>query len=184
VFGEDVGRLDGSPLSALRRRMGFLFQHAALFDSSTVGENVAFPLRRHTTLAEGEIVHRAKAMLARVGLAREFDRMPGELSGGMRKRAALARALVLEPELLFIDEPSAGLDPITSAEIDDLLLEVKGRGTATLIVVTHNLPSARKLGDELAFLHEGRLVARGLWNEVASSAVPVVQDFFRLEGTG
>lgn len=184
VFGEDVGPLAGVALSAVRRRMGFLFQHAALFDSTTVGENVAFPLRRHTKLRDAEIVERAQAMLARVGLAREFARMPAELSGGMRKRVALARALVLEPELLLIDEPSAGLDPITSSEIDDLLLEVKGRGSATIVVVTHNLPSARKLGDELAFLHEGRFVARGTWNELATSAVPIVNQFFRMEGTG
>jgi phospholipid/cholesterol/gamma-HCH transport system ATP-binding protein len=184
VFGQDVGPLHGSPLSALRRRMGFLFQHAALFDSTTVGENVAFPLRRHTRLPESEIVERARALLDRVGLAREYPRMPGELSGGMRKRAALARALVLEPELLLIDEPSAGLDPITSAEIDDLLLEVKSRATATLVIVTHNLPSARKLGDELAFLHEGRFVASGTYGELVSSQVPIVRHFFSMEGTG
>ena len=160
VEGQDIASLDRARLSSVRQRMGFLFQNAALFDSLTVGENVAFPLRRHTELPEEEIVKRAKAKLADVGLERDFNKMPADLSGGMRKRAGLARAMALDPAILLVDEPSAGLDPITAGEIDDLLLQRKRTGT-TLIVVTNNIPSARVLGDEFFFLHGVHIVARG-----------------------
>ena len=137
--------------------MGFLFQHAALFDSLTVGENVAFPLRRHRPrLSDTEVRRTARDKLAQVGLAADYDKMPGDLSGGMRKRAGLARAMALSPPMLLVDEPSAGLDPITAAEIDQLLVELKRQEGTTLVVVTHNIPSARAIGDELALLAEGR----------------------------
>src|SRR3954464_3201949 len=163
VFVEDdeVSALSGEALAAVRKKMGFLFQSAALFDSISVGENVAFPMRRHTRLSEAEIRKRVDERLSAVGLERDFDKMPGELSGGMRKRAGLARALALDPRILLVDEPSAGLDPITSEEIDDLLAGLKGAGGTTLIVVTHNIPSARHIGDELLMLHQGRIVAQG-----------------------
>jgi phospholipid/cholesterol/gamma-HCH transport system ATP-binding protein len=164
-------------------RMGFLFQNAALFDSMTVGENVAFPLRRHTRLSNGEIVERARNALGEVGLERDFDKMPADLSGGMRKRAGLARAMALSPSILLVDEPSAGLDPITASEIDALLLERKRSGV-TLIIVTHNIPSARVLSDEIAFLHEGRIVARGTAAELDASEDALVQAFMRSEGGG
>lgn len=183
VEGRDLSDLKPRGLSEIRQRMGFVFQGAALFDSMTVGDNVAFPLRRHTRLSEAEIVRRAKSKLADVGLEREFDKMPADLSGGMRKRAGLARAMALDPAILLVDEPSAGLDPITAREIDQLLLERKRRGT-TLVVVTHNIPSARLLGDELALLHEGRIVAHGSAQELDASADPLVQAFMRSEGGG
>jgi phospholipid/cholesterol/gamma-HCH transport system ATP-binding protein len=145
VEGEEISTLDGPALSAVRKKIGFLFQNAALFDSISVGENVAFPLRRHTRLADNEIRQRAQEKLAAVGLDREFNRMPAALSGGMRKRAGLARAMALEPRILLVDEPSAGLDPITADEIDELLFNLKAAGGTTLIVVTHNIPSARRL---------------------------------------
>ena len=183
VEGRDLSGLKPRGLSEIRQRMGFVFQGAALFDSMTVGDNVAFPLRRHTRLSEAEIVRRAKSKLADVGLEREFDKMPANLSGGMRKRAGLARAMALDPSILLVDEPSAGLDPITAREIDQLLLERK-RGGTTLVVVTHNIPSARLLGDELALLHEGRIVAHGSAQELDASADPLVQAFMRSEGGG
>ena len=183
VNGEDVSRADRRRLAEVRRRMGFLFQNAALFDSITVGENVAFPLRRHTDWNDSKIRAVAEAKLADVGLEREFDKMPAELSGGMRKRAALARAMALDPDLLLVDEPSAGLDPITAGEIDDLLLGQKKRGT-TVIVVTHNIPSALHVCDELAMLHEGRIVARGTAAEMKSSEHELVRAFMRSQGTG
>jgi phospholipid/cholesterol/gamma-HCH transport system ATP-binding protein len=149
----------------------------------TVGDNVAFPLRRHTNLPEREIMQRARAKLAEVGLEREFNEMPAELSGGMRKRAGLARAMALDPPILLVDEPSAGLDPITTEEIDRLLLERK-RGGTTLVIVTHNIPSARRLGDELALLHEGRIVAKGSAENLDASDDPLVQAFMSSEGGG
>lgn len=184
VEGEDVTALGPRELARVRQRMGMLFQHAALFDSITVGENVAFPLRRHSKLPPREIRERAEALLADVGLAGEHEKMPAELSGGMRKRAGLARALALEPAILLADEPSTGLDPVTSGEIDRLLVELRDRTGATLIVVTHNIPSARVIGDELVFLHEGRIVAQGTAGELDQSPIPLVRQFMQAEGAG
>jgi phospholipid/cholesterol/gamma-HCH transport system ATP-binding protein len=178
VFVEDdeISTLEGPELSRVRRRIGFLFQNSALFDSISVGENVAFPMRRHTRWTDAEIRERASKKLESVGLGSEFDKMPAALSGGMRKRAGLARAMALDPKVLLVDEPSAGLDPITSDEIDELLAAEKEQGT-TLVVVTHNIPSARRLGDELMMLHEGRIIARGTAEELDGSSHEVVRAF-------
>ncbi len=184
VEGEEVSALAGAELSQVRRRTGFLFQNAALFDSISVGENVAFPMRRHTRLKESEITARAREKLASVGLPDDFDKMPGDLSGGMRKRAGLARALALDPPTLLVDEPSAGLDPITADEIDELLLDLKRRGGVTLIVVTHNIPSARRLGDHLLMLHEGRIAAQGTAAEMDASDDPLVRAFMTSQHAG
>jgi len=183
VHGIDVASLRGRELSDIRRSMGFLFQNAALFDSISVGENVAFPLRRHTDWPDSKIREVARARLADVGLEHEYDKMPADLSGGMKKRAGLARAMALDPPILLVDEPSAGLDPITSGEIDQLLVERKRAGT-TLVVVTHNIPSARVIGDELAVLHEGHIVVRGTVDDLDGSDDPLVQAFMRSEGGG
>ena len=177
VAGKEIGDLGAAELADLRKHIGFLFQNAALFDSISVGENVAFPLRRHTKLSDREIRDRALEKLDAVGLENDADKMPGELSGGMRKRAGLARAMALDPSLLLVDEPSAGLDPITTDEIDDLLLGLKNEGRTTLVVVTHNIPSARKIGDELVMLHEGRIAARGTPEELERSDNPIVKAF-------
>jgi phospholipid/cholesterol/gamma-HCH transport system ATP-binding protein len=184
VDEDEISALAGPALSRVRRRIGFLFQNAALFDSISVGENVAFPMRRHTKWPDGEIRDRARAKLDAVGLGGEYDKMPAALSGGMRKRAGLARALALDPALLLVDEPSAGLDPMTTDEIDDLLLHLKQEGRATLVVVTHNIPSARKLGDRLVMLHEGRIVAAGTAAELERSEDPLVQGFLRSQHAG
>jgi phospholipid/cholesterol/gamma-HCH transport system ATP-binding protein len=148
-----------------------------------VGENVMFPMRRHTKLPEKEIRERARQKLADVGLERDFDKMPAELSGGMKKRAGLARAMALDPKILLVDEPSAGLDPITSAEIDGLLVERK-RGGTTIVVVTHNIPSARVIADEIALLHDGRILAQGTADHLDRTDDPLVQAFMRSEGGG
>ena len=129
-------------------------------------------------------IPRVLERLEAVGLEREYDKMPADLSGGMRKRAGLARALALDPEILLVDEPSAGLDPITADEIDDLLLDRKKRGGVTLIVVTHNIPSARRLGDSLAMLHEGRVIARGPAVELDRSSDPLVRAFMTSQHAG
>ncbi len=184
VEGEDVPTLAANDLNRLRRRIGFLFQDAALFDSISVGENVAFPLRRHTTLRDSEVRQRAQALLAEVGLEREYQKMPGALSGGMRKRAGLARAMALEPAVLLVDEPSAGLDPITAGEIDRLLIERKAQSGVTLVVVTHNIPSARAIGDELALLEGGHLVAQGTAEQLEQSDLDIVRQFMQSEGGG
>jgi phospholipid/cholesterol/gamma-HCH transport system ATP-binding protein len=183
VGDRNVATLDGQQLANVRKRIGFLFQNAALFDSISVGENVAFPLRRHTEMGDGEIRRFAQSKLADVGLSREYDKMPADLSGGMRKRAGLARAMALDPEILLVDEPSAGLDPITSDEIDALLLDLKQRGT-TVVMVTHNIPSARHVADEMAFLHEGKVIARGTAAELEHSPHELVRTFMRSEGAG
>jgi len=183
VHGKDVASLSGRELSEVRRSMGFLFQNAALFDSITVGENVAFPLRRHTDWPDSKIHEVARAKLADVGLEDDYDKMPADLSGGMRKRAGLARAMALDPDILLVDEPSAGLDPITANEIDQLLVDLKKQGT-TLVVVTHNIPSARHIGDELALLHEGRVIARGTAAELDGSDDQMVRTFMRSQGAG
>lgn len=179
VNGEDITNLDSDQLAATRKRIGFLFQSAALFDSISVGENVAFPLRRHTSKPDAEIREEAKSILEKLGLGKEYDSMPGDLSGGMRKRAGLARALAVEPSILLVDEPSAGLDPITATEIDDLLIDVKTNRKATLVIVTHNIPSARRIADRMAFLDNGQLVAEGTVEELENSEQQLVRDFMK-----
>ena len=181
---QDITALSPAALAVARRQIGFLFQNAALFDSITVAENVAFPLRRHTRLPEAEIRARVEEKLAAVGLADAVARMPAALSGGMRKRAGLARAMALDPSVLLVDEPSAGLDPVTSEEIDDLLVRVKRERGATLVVVTHNIPSARRIGDTLLFLHEGRVLARGTAAELERSEHELVRQFMHSEAGG
>jgi len=179
IADQEITGLESRELPPVRKAVGFLFQSAALFDSISVGENVAFPLRRHTNKSEKEIQEYAHKKLEQVGLENEYDRLPADLSGGMRKRAALARALALDPPILLVDEPSAGLDPITSAEIDNLLLRLNSEKDTTLVVVTHNIPSARRIGDELLVLHEGHIIAQGTANELDQSEHKVVREFMR-----
>jgi phospholipid/cholesterol/gamma-HCH transport system ATP-binding protein len=168
----------------VRRKIGFLFQNAALFDSISVGENVAFPLRRHMRLGEAEIRKRVIDRLTEVGLEREYDKMPADLSGGMRKRAGLARAMVLGPSILLVDEPSAGLDPVTASDVDALLVGLREHSQTSLVVVTHNIPSARAIGDDLIFLHEGRILAQGTAEALDRSEVPMIRDFMASTGSG
>ena len=183
VEGRDLTTLTARELADVRKHMGFLFQNGALFDSISVGENVAFPMRRHTDWGDTEIRERATKKLADVGLEKEYEKMPGDLSGGMKKRAALARAMALDPSILLVDEPSAGLDPITAGEIDELLASTKAGGT-TLVVVTHNIPSARALGDVFAVLQDGRMLASGTLDTLEMSDEPLVQSFMRSQGGG
>ncbi len=184
IDGEEITQLASRELSRLRLRVGFLFQNAALFDSISVGENVAFTMRRNTDHSDSAIRKIAAEKLADVGLDGQYEKMPSALSGGMRKRAGLARALALDPSILLVDEPSAGLDPITSLEIDSLLMRLKAKEGVTLVVVTHNIPSARRIGDELAMLHEGRIIARGSVGELDRSEDEMVKKFMRSEGSG
>jgi phospholipid/cholesterol/gamma-HCH transport system ATP-binding protein len=184
IGGKEIAGLDSRGLVPVRKSIGFLFQNAALFDSISVGENIAFPLRRHMDYGDDEIRDRVQRKLAQVGLEREYDKMPADLSGGMRKRAGLARALALDPPRVLVDEPSAGLDPITSAEIDELLGQLKADHSTTVVIVTHNIPSARRIADELAMIHEGRVIARGTVEELENSDLELVQQFMSSKDAG
>jgi phospholipid/cholesterol/gamma-HCH transport system ATP-binding protein len=166
---DEISRLDGPELSRVRRKMGFLFQDAALFDSLTLYENLALPLARLTNKSQAEIDRVVDRVLGEVGLAGDKAKMPSELSGGMRKRAGLARALVLEPKILLADEPSSGLDRITAAEIDELLLRQKTENKTALIVVTHDVHGARRVADRVAVLDRGKLIAHGTVAEIERS---------------
>src|SRR6267378_8671073 len=157
VFGRNIERLSEEELLPIRRRMGYVFQGAALFDSLSVYENVAFPLREHTDLSEAAIRERVVHVLSLVGLGDDvLPRLPSELSGGMRKRVGIARALVIEPELMLFDEPTAGLDPTNSKMVGELILELKRGPCDTSIVVTHDVELARTVADRLAILMDGR----------------------------
>jgi phospholipid/cholesterol/gamma-HCH transport system ATP-binding protein len=183
IDDQDITALTGRELAVVRKHMGFLFQSAALFDSISVGENVAFPMRRHTDWSDATIRERARQKLAGVGLEMHYDTMPSTLSGGMKKRAGLARAMALDPTILLVDEPSAGLDPITAGEIDELLVRTKQTGT-TLVVVTHDIPSARVIGDTFAVLDAGRMLASGTIETLDASDEPLVRAFMSARGGG
>jgi phospholipid/cholesterol/gamma-HCH transport system ATP-binding protein len=161
IGGTDITRLGERELNKVRRRFGMVFQYSALLDSMTVLENVAFPLREHTRLREREVVERVREKLAVLGLEGTEDKYPSELSGGMRKRVGLARALMLDPEAVLYDEPTSGLDPITSRRVDDLILETRDRFGVTSIVISHDMAGALRIADHIALLAKGRVVAEG-----------------------
>jgi phospholipid/cholesterol/gamma-HCH transport system ATP-binding protein len=169
IEGEEITRLQAWDLPRVRRKIGFLFQDAALFDGLTLYENLALPLQRLTSKSHAEIEAAIDKTLGDVGLSDDKYKMPSELSGGMRKRAGLARALVLEPRILLVDEPSSGLDRITASQIDELLLRQKTEHRTTLIVVTHDVHGARRIADRIAVLNQGQLIADGTVEEVEQS---------------
>jgi phospholipid/cholesterol/gamma-HCH transport system ATP-binding protein len=178
IHGRDIAGLSMDQLGEYRKRMGFLFQHAALYDSLTVGENVAFPLDHHRReMARSEKTERVRQLLAEVGLERDAGKMPSDISGGMQKRAGLARALALEPEILLLDEPTAGLDPISSGEIDDLVLKLQREHNMASIVVTHDMYSAKTIANRLAILDKGEVVIEGTFKDLQESNIEFVQEF-------
>ncbi len=179
IHGQEITNSDLEAMNEVRKTMGFLFQHAALYDSLTVEENVAFPLRRHTKLTASERANRVKKLLAGVGMESDMNKMPSDLSGGMQKRVGLARALALEPGILLLDEPTAGLDPITSREIDELILKLQEERDVASIVVTHDLHSARTIADRIVLLHEGNAVIEGTFEELERSDDKFVAEFFK-----
>ena len=181
---DEITRLGTAELSRVRRKMGFLFQDAALFDSLTLYENLALPLSRLTDKSPQEIDFAIDRVLSQLGLAGDKRKMPSELSGGMRKRAGLARALVLEPRILLADEPSSGLDRITAAEIDELLLEQKTQHNTALIVVTHDVRGARRVADRIAVLHQGKRIAYGAVAEIENSENEVARNLIGSDGNG
>jgi phospholipid/cholesterol/gamma-HCH transport system ATP-binding protein len=180
IHGQDIGSLSLDQLGEFRKKMGFLFQHAALYDSLTVGENVAFPLDHHRReMARSEKSDRVRQLLAEVGLESAIDKMPSNISGGMQKRVGLARALALEPEILLLDEPTAGLDPISSGEIDDLVLKLQSEHQMASIVVTHDLHSAKTIANRLAILDRGNVVIEGTFENLQQSNIEFVQEFLK-----
>jgi phospholipid/cholesterol/gamma-HCH transport system ATP-binding protein len=184
VDGRVVADLKRPELGALRRRMGMLFQYAALFDSMNVADNVAFAMRQHTRMSEKEIADRVDEVLSMVGLTGAQETWPAELSGGMKKRAGLARAIALGPEIILYDEPTTGLDPILADQINDLVLDLKERLNVTSVAITHDMISAYKIADRIAMLYEGRIEEVGTPEEIQNSSNPVIQQFIhgRAEG--
>lgn len=184
VLGQPLHQLEGPDRVSLLRRIGVLFQYGALLGSISVRDNVALPLREHTDLPEEVIAEVVGLKLAVVELSHAENLLPSELSGGMRKRAALARAMALDPELLFCDEPSAGLDPLTSAELDELLLRLRDRFGMAVVVVTHELMSIERIADRALMLAAGKVVADGTLAEVKRSGHPEVGAFFQRIAAG
>jgi phospholipid/cholesterol/gamma-HCH transport system ATP-binding protein len=184
VFGENVAELDEKrardrkKLFAIRRRFGMLFQDGALFDDLSVFDNVAFPMRLHTSMSEAQIREKVSDRLARVGVAHAEQKFPSELSGGMRKRVAFARAIAIDPDIVLCDEPSSGLDPVMSATLDELILELHRTLGMTFIIISHDTAEARKVADTLGMLANGKLVTFGPATQVFAENHPALEQFF------
>jgi ABC-type transporter Mla maintaining outer membrane lipid asymmetry ATPase subunit MlaF len=184
IRGNQLSQMSRSEILGLRREIGVMFQDGALFSTMDVYDNVAFPLRQHTNLSERQIRRVVQARLGDVGLRGASNRMPGELSGGMRKRAGLARSLVLEPGIILCDEPDSGLDPVRTSLLGDLLVEQHAAHGGTMIVVTHNVPLARQISDHMNILWQGKVLESGLASEVFASESDFVRQFLASETVG
>jgi phospholipid/cholesterol/gamma-HCH transport system ATP-binding protein len=179
IHGQEITGISLGKLNVIRKKMGFLFQQAALYDSLTVEENVDFPLKHNTNMPESERRDRVKQLLHSVGMEGDLKKMPSDISGGMQKRVGLARALALDPDILLLDEPTAGLDPITSGEIDELILTLQKEHAMASIVVTHDMQSAKTIAGRLALLNEGNIVIEGAFADLEKSHQKFVSDFMR-----
>jgi phospholipid/cholesterol/gamma-HCH transport system ATP-binding protein len=177
IDGIEITNLPSREMDTVRRRFGMLFQNAALFDSMTVMENVSFPLLEHTQLTRGQIEEKVREKLRLVGLNGAEQKMPSELSGGMRKRVGLARAIALDPPIILYDEPTTGLDPILSDTIDRLIMRMEEELDVTSVVISHDIEGAFKIADRIAMLHNGRIQAAGTPEEIRNSEDPVVRQF-------
>jgi phospholipid/cholesterol/gamma-HCH transport system ATP-binding protein len=177
IEGEDIVPLTEDQLIRVRKKIGMVFQSSALFDSLSVGENIAYPLREHTAMAEQEIRDRIQETLKLVGLEGIDDKDPAELSGGMRKRVALARAIALAPRIILYDEPTTGLDPTNTEKINELIVDMDEKLGVTSVVVTHDMRSAFKVSDRIALLYQGKIVIAGTPREIESSDLPLVRQF-------
>jgi phospholipid/cholesterol/gamma-HCH transport system ATP-binding protein len=180
IHGQDIADLALDQLGEVRKKMGFSFQHSALYDSLTVEQNVAFPLLHHKKdMSKSERSDRVRELLAEVGMESALAKMPSDISGGMQKRVGLARALALKPDILLLDEPTAGLDPISSGEIDDLILKLQEEHHMATIVVTHDLHSAKTIANRLALLDGGSVVIDGNFEELQKSEIEFVREFLK-----
>lgn len=177
VLGQDLSSLSTKNLVKFREKFGMVFQNSALFDDMTVFENVAFPLREHTKLSEEEIEKAVNEVLATLGMAGPYDKFPNEISGGMRKRVGIARAIVRKPEVLMYDEPTTGLDPYTRMTVDDLIQKIKTEFKLTSIVISHDIPSALRLADKIVFLDQGLVVFDGNSAQFLKSEHPAIRKF-------
>jgi len=177
IEGTDITGLHDKDLNEVRKKFGMLFQEAALFDSLTVGENVAFPLREHTKLKEQEIRQIVANRLQAVGLSGVEEKMPSHLSGGMRKRVGLARAIALHPRIVLFDEPTTGLDPVMTEAINQLIMETQKNFNLTCVVISHDIQSIFRIGHKIAMLYEGRIIAYGTPQEIQASGNPVMKQF-------
>lgn len=184
VDGLEITSLDEKRMNEVRKKFGMLFQGGALFDSMTVWENVGFGLRQQNRLSEEEIRRVASEKLALVGLKNVEDLMPAELSGGMRKRVSLARAIAMEPEILLYDEPTTGIDPIMADAINDLIVQMKEKLNVTSIAITHDMKSAYKIADRIAMLYQGKIIEVGTPGEIRNSSNPMVQQFIEGRSEG
>ncbi|MFP5502406.1 MAG: ABC transporter ATP-binding protein [Candidatus Sericytochromatia bacterium] len=184
VSGREITRLKERDLYEVRKKFGMLFQDGALFDSMTVGENIAFPLRQHTKKSDREIKEIVAMRLAQVGLPGVEYKFPGELSGGMRKRVGIARALVLEPEIVLFDEPNSGLDPVMSDAIDKLILKLQHELGMTFVVISHDLDGTFQIADRIAMLYKARCIAEATKDEVKNSDNPILRQFFSRSSDG
>lgn len=179
VFGEEVAEMSASKLKELRTRIGFLFQSGALYDSMTVRENMEFPLTRVLKLKDqNEIDQRVEEVLTSVGLMDAIDKMPADLSGGMRKRAGLARTLIVKPEIMLYDEPTTGLDPVTSREISSLILEMQKKYKTTSLIITHDMECACIASDRVVIMYEGEYITEGKFEELKNSKDELIRSFF------
>ncbi len=179
IFGEDIAGLSIDQLNEVRKKMGFLFQQAALYDSLTVRQNVEFPLSRHTKMSISERKARVEELLSIVGMPKDLEKMPSQISGGMQKRVGLARALALEPSLFLFDEPTAGLDPITASEIANLIATLRRKRKITSVVVTHDLHSAKVFSDRLVLMEGGKILADGSFQELQTNGNEFVNRFMK-----
>jgi phospholipid/cholesterol/gamma-HCH transport system ATP-binding protein len=179
IHGKEVTNLELAQLNEIRKTIGFLFQQAALYDSLTVEENVEFPMKRLANMPPAERKDRVRDLLSQVGMERDLNKLPSQISGGMQKRVGLARALALDPDILLCDEPTTGLDPITAAEIDDLILTLHRKRKITAVVVTHDLHDAKVISNRLAMLHQGNILIEGTFEELEKSQDSFVLEFLR-----
>ncbi len=184
VDGEAIQDMSERGLNTVRRKFGLLFQEAALFDSMTVFENVAFPLREHTRKSVKEIREVVEAKLASVGLSGMGYKMPAELSGGMRKRVGLARAIALDPKIVLFDEPTSGLDPVVAAAINELIIRTRDEFGATCLVISHDIQATMRIADTVHMLYEGTIIASGTPGEINASDDPVVRQFIQGKAEG
>jgi phospholipid/cholesterol/gamma-HCH transport system ATP-binding protein len=181
VLGQSLSQLSLKQMTEFRQKFGMVFQNSALFDDMTIFENVAFPLREHTQLTEDQITAEVTQILQLLGMKGPYDKFPSEISGGMKKRVGIARAMIRKPEILLYDEPTTGLDPLTRMTVDELIEKLKTEFSLTSVVISHDIPSALRLADQIIFLDQGKVVFEGEKNEFVKSEHPAIRSFLNAD---